>query len=121
YGDNSVAARLSAAPDYFERACAALREMHRQVGDLVVRNGIAVRGLIVRHLVLPNDLAGTERVLRFLREEISPDTYVNLMAQYYPAHRAWGYPEIARRITAEEYRRALALAQSLGLRRAGPH
>ena len=121
YGDDQVAARLSAAPDYFERACAALREMHRQVGDLVVRNGIAVRGLIVRHLVLPNGLAGTERVLRFIKEEISPDTYVNIMAQYYPTHRAWAYPEIARRITAEEYRRALAVAQELGLRRAGPH
>jgi len=121
YGDNRVAARLSSAPDYFERACEALREMHRQVGDLVVRNGLAVRGLLVRHLVLPHDLAGTERVLRFIRDEISPDTYVNLMAQYYPTHRAWEYPEIARRITSEEYKRALALAQSLGLRRAGPH
>ncbi|MCX7844815.1 MAG: radical SAM protein [Candidatus Bipolaricaulota bacterium] len=121
YGDDGVAARLSSAPDYFARACAALKEMHRQVGDLVVRNGLAVRGLLVRHLVLPNDLAGTERVLRFLREEISPDTYVNLMAQYYPTHRAWEFPEISRRITSEEYKKALVLAQSMGLRRAGPH
>jgi putative pyruvate formate lyase activating enzyme len=121
YGDNAVAAKFSKAPDYFERACEALREMHRQVGDLQVRNGIAVRGLIVRHLVLPFGLAGTERVLRFIRDEISPDTYVNIMAQYYPTHRAWEFPELSRRITSAEYREALALAQSLGLRRAGPH
>jgi putative pyruvate formate lyase activating enzyme len=121
YGDNAVAGKFSKAPDYFERACEALREMHRQVGDLQVRNGIAVRGLIVRHLVLPFGLAGTERVLRFIRDEISPDTYVNIMAQYYPTHRAWEFPELSRRITSAEYREALALAQSLGLRRAGPH
>jgi putative pyruvate formate lyase activating enzyme len=121
YGDNAVAAKFSKAPDYFERASEALREMHRQVGDLQVRNGIAMRGLIVRHLVLPFGLAGTERVLRFIRDEISPDTYVNIMAQYYPTHRAWEFPELSRRITSAEYREALALAQSLGLRRAGPH
>ncbi len=121
YGDNAVAAKFSQAPDYFERACEALREMHRQVGDLQVKNGIAVRGLIVRHLVLPFGLAGTERVLRFIRDEISPDTYVNIMAQYYPTHRAWQFPELSRRITSAEYREALALAQALGLRRAGPH
>lgn len=121
YGDDEAAARYSAAPDYFARACAALKEMHRQVGDLVVKGGIAVRGLIVRHLVLPTGLAGTERVLRFIRDEISPNTYVNIMAQYYPTHRAWEFPELARRITSEEYKRALSLAQGLGLRRAGPH
>ena len=121
YGENAVAARYSQAPDYFERAAAALQEMHRQVGDLLVRNGLAVRGLLVRHLVLPGGLARTERVLRFIREEISPETYVNIMAQYYPTHRAWDYPELSRRITSAEYREALALAQSMGLRRAGPH
>jgi len=121
YGDNSVAAKYSNAPDYFERAAEVLKEMHRQVGDLVVKNGIAVRGLIVRHLVLPQGLAGTEKVLRFIRDEISPETYVNIMAQYYPTHRAWEFPELSRRITSAEYKEALALAQSLGLRRAGPH
>lgn len=121
YGDNAVAARFSSAPDYFERAGEALREMHRQVGDLLVKNGIAVRGLIVRHLVLPHGLAGTERVLQFIRERISPNTYVNIMAQYYPTHRAWEFPELSRRITSREYREALALAQALGLWRAGPH
>lgn len=121
YGDNAAAAKYSQAPDYFQRACEVLREMHRQVGDLLVRNGLALRGLLVRHLVLPQGLAGTERVLRFVRDEISPDTYVNIMAQYYPTHRAWEYPELSRRITSGEYREALAVAQRLGLRRAGLH
>ncbi len=121
YGDSEVAGRYSAAPRYFEVACEALREMHRQVGDLVVEDEVAVRGLIVRHLVLPNGLAATERVLRFIAEEISRDTYVNIMAQYYPTWRAHRYPELSRRITSEEYREALELARKLGLRRAGPH
>lgn len=121
YGDSATAERYSAAPRYFEVACDALREMHRQVGDLVVEDGVAVRGLIVRHLVLPHGLAGTERVLRFIAEKISPDTYVNIMSQYYPTWRAHRYPELSRRITAGEYREALELARKLGLRRAGPH
>jgi len=121
YGDSGVAEKFSAAPRYFEAACEALKEMHRQVGDLVVEDGVAVRGLIVRHLVLPHGLAGTERVLRFIAEEISRDTYVNIMAQYYPTWRAHRYSELSRRITATEYREALELARKLGLRRAGPH
>ena len=120
YGDNAVAARLSAAPDYVEATQAALREMHRQVGDLVIEGGVAVRGLLVRHLVLPGGLAGTEKVLRFIRDEISPWTFVNLMAQYYPAARAREVPELSRQITPAEFARALELAQALGLTRAGP-
>jgi len=121
YGDSQVAARYSDAPGYFEAAKAALAEMHRQVGDLKIAGGIARRGLLVRHLVLPEGLAGTEKALRFIAEEISRDTYVNLMAQYYPAHKAWQYPELARRITAEEFHEALEIARKLGLTRAGPH
>ncbi len=121
YGDSAIAQKYSAAPRYFEVACEAIKEMHRQVGDLVVEGGVAVRGLIVRHLVLPNGLARTERVLRFIAEEISRDTYVNIMAQYYPTWKAHQYPELSRRITPEEYREALELARRLGLRRAGPH
>lgn len=120
YGDSAVGARLSAVPDYAERAQAALREMHRQVGDLRVEGGVALRGLLVRHLVLPEGLSGTEAVLRFLRDEISPDTFVNLMAQYYPAGRAHEVPALRRRITREELARALRLARELGLSRAGP-
>lgn len=121
YGEAGPASRLSSAPDYFDRATAALREMQRQVGDLVVQNGVALRGLIIRHLVLPNGQAGTAKVLRFVREEISQNAYVNIMAQYHPAHRAREYPEVARRITTGEYQEALRIAQELGLRRAGPH
>ena len=79
--------------------------------------GIAQRGLLVRHLVLPEGRAGTEEVVRFLAEEISPDTYTNIMAQYYPCYRASGHPPLDRRITHEEYRRALKAARDAGLRR----
>jgi len=118
HGDNAVAASLSAAPDYVERAQSALREMHRQVGDLVVEDGVAVRGLLVRHLVLPHGLAVSEPVFSFLAREISPNTFVNVMDQYRPAHRAWERPQLARPTTRAEHAAALALAHQLGLRRA---
>jgi len=121
YGDSAVAADLAEAPDYVERAQAAVREMHRQVGNLVIEDGAAVRGLLVRHLVLPNGIAGTEAVLRFIADGISPDTYVNVMAQYHPAHRAHQRPGLARRLTPREHEEALVLARRLGLRRAGAH
>ncbi len=118
--DPKVSDRLAGAPDYFQRAKEALKEMHRQVGDLQVQGGLAVRGLLIRHLVLPEGLAGTGEALRFVAEEIGRNTYVNLMAQYYPAHQARSFPELRRRITPEEYQEALALAGNLGLTRAGP-
>jgi putative pyruvate formate lyase activating enzyme len=117
YGHSEVASRYSAAPGYFEIAQAALREMHRQVGDLVIEDGIACHGLLVRHLILPGGLAGTEKVLQFIGEEISPDTYVNVMAQYTPSHRARDYPELSRRITGWEYEEALAISKQVGLHR----
>jgi putative pyruvate formate lyase activating enzyme len=117
YGDSETAARYSSAPGYFEVAKAALSEIDRQVGELVVENGIARRGLLVRHLVLPNGLAGTENVLRFIAQEISPNTYVNVMAQYTPHHHAWDYPELSRRISVKEYQEAIALAKGFGLHR----
>jgi putative pyruvate formate lyase activating enzyme len=92
--------------------------MHRQVGDLVLdEHGMARRGLIVRHLVMPGLVAETEAILRFVAEELGPDTYVNVMAQYYPAGRTSEFPEIDRHLYREEYARALALADELGLRR----
>ncbi|NMA55469.1 MAG: radical SAM protein [Firmicutes bacterium] len=118
YGESEPAAEFSAAPDYPAISLAAVREMHRQVGDLVLdERGIAVRGLLVRHLVLPDDLAGTKQVLRYIATEISSDTYVNIMAQYRPYYQAVGHPAIGRRITAKEYQRALALARQAGLYR----
>jgi putative pyruvate formate lyase activating enzyme len=92
--------------------------MHRQVGDLVLdARGIAQRGLLVRHLVLPHGIAGTGQVLQFLAEEISPNTYLNLMDQYRPCYRADEYPEIDRPITREEYRAVLDAAARHGLAR----
>jgi putative pyruvate formate lyase activating enzyme len=118
YGDSELARKYSKVRNYVEVNRAAVSEMHRQVGDLVLdRDGIARRGLLVRHLVLPGGIAGTERVLAFLAEEVSRDTYVNLMGQYGPCYRADEYPEIDRPITTEEYRDALAAAQRFGLTR----
>ena len=120
YGDDDVAKRLSDAPDYVDRSRAAVREMHRQVGDLVVDgDGIARRGLLVRHLVLPEGLAGTESVMRFLAEEISPNTYVNVMDQYRPCHRASEVGALRRRVTPKEYDEAMRRAREAGLRRFG--
>jgi len=118
YGDNDTAKKYSGVGDYFERAGRALIEMHRQVGDLVIDSqGLARRGLLIRHLVLPGGMAGTERVMRFIAEEISTDSYVNIMAQYRPEYRAAEYPELDRRITAREYRQAVEAAKRCGLKR----
>jgi putative pyruvate formate lyase activating enzyme len=117
YGDSEAAKRYSNAENYPEVAKAAFQEMHRQVGDLTLdRRGIARRGLLVRHLVLPNNLAGTGEVVRFLAE-LSEDTYVNIMAQYRPCYRAHEYPPLARRPTREELEGALRLARAAGLHR----
>ncbi|HQR44697.1 MAG TPA: radical SAM protein [Thermoanaerobaculia bacterium] len=118
YADAEVARRTSHVPDYPKVNRAAVKEMHRQVGDLVLdAEGVAVRGLLVRHLVLPNGLAGTEKVLEFLAREISPDTYLNLMDQYHPAYRAGESTPLSRRLTREEWYEALALAVAAGLTR----
>ena len=118
FADPEPARTYLDAPAYPEVAKAALREMHRQVGDLVMdEEGIARRGLLVRHLVMPGGLAGTRAIMRFLAREISRDTYVNLMAQYRPCGLAHRYPAIARPITAAEYREALAAARAEGIHR----
>jgi len=117
YSDSKVAEELANAPDYFEICKAAIKEMHRQVGDLVVDSGIAVKGLLVRHLVMPYGLAGTEEIMRFLAEEISKDAYVNIMDQYYPAYQAKTHPKLNRRITTTEYDKAVTVARSHGLHR----
>jgi putative pyruvate formate lyase activating enzyme len=104
------------ASNYPEVAAAAIKEMHRQVGVLKMdERGIAVRGVILRHLVMPNNLAGTDRFVRWVAEELSPDTYVNIMGQYRPCHKASDYPEIARRLTSEEWRQAVRWARDSGL------
>jgi putative pyruvate formate lyase activating enzyme len=117
YGDNASGRRLSGVPDYWDRCREALAEMHRQVGDLRLDGrGLAVRGLLVRHLVLPNGLAGTGAVMQFLAS-LSRDTYVNVMAQYHPHHRASEVPDIARTITREEHQAAVRAAFDAGLHR----
>lgn len=118
FWDPEISNQLARASDYREVACAAIQEMHRQVGDLVLSDeGLAVRGLLVRHLVMPQGLAGTREVMQFLAQKISPHTYVNLMAQYHPAAHAARYPTISRAITAAEYQEAVVLAREAGLTR----
>jgi putative pyruvate formate lyase activating enzyme len=117
YGSALEGRRYSNVPRYPSITRAALREMHAQVGDLVIENGLAVKGLLVRHLVLPNDISRSKRLFAFLASEISPNTYVNLMSQYYPAYRATAFPELSRRVTPAEYDAAVAAARDAGLRR----
>jgi putative pyruvate formate lyase activating enzyme len=117
YADSSIGQRLSRVDNYAAVNQAAVKEMHRQVGDLAVdAQGVARRGLLVRHLVLPERLAGTAPIVRFLRDQISPNTYINVMAQYRPCYRARDLPPVDRRPTANEYAEAVRLAQQAGLR-----
>lgn len=118
WGESGEGLRFSRARQYAPISRAAVREMYRQVGDLETNaDGVAVRGLLVRHLVLPGGVARTERVLRFIAEELSPDTYVNLMDQYRPAFRAPDYPPLDRALAEGEFEAVVARARRLGLRR----
>jgi putative pyruvate formate lyase activating enzyme len=113
YADEDVAKELSGAADYPQINSAAVKEMHRQVGDLQVRHGVATRGLLVRHLVLPNDLAGSGAVVDFLADEISPRTTINVMGQYRPCYEAHAHPTINRRPTHRE----IAVARQYAIQR----
>jgi len=116
YGDDDNAKWLSDVADYVDRSRAAVREMHRQVGDLEIDgDGIARRGLLVRHLILPEGLAGTEPVMQFLADEISTETYVNVMDQYRPCHRASEAPRLGRRIGRTECDEAMRFAKDAGI------
>jgi putative pyruvate formate lyase activating enzyme len=118
YGSSERGLRYSRVQDYVKINRAAIKEMHRQVGDLRLSSeGLARRGLLVRHLVLPGDLSNTESVLRFLATEISAETYLNLMDQYHPSHHAQDHPPLDRLLTPEEYDQALEIAEKVGLRR----
>lgn len=115
YGDSQVGKRYSKVKGYYEIALEALKEMYRQVGDLQTNEeGIALRGLLIRHLILPNNLAGTKRVLESLKE-VSSKMSVNLMDQYMPYYKAYDYPELSRRINYKEYQQALELAKGFNL------
>jgi putative pyruvate formate lyase activating enzyme len=116
YANSGYAKKYSRVQDYPSVNREAVREMYRQVGDLQTdEQGIATRGLLVRHLILPHSLAGTQQIVKFLAESISSKTYLNLMAQYYPAYQASRYPELNRRITDKEYRVAVQMALDEGL------
>ncbi len=118
FWDPAVAERLCAAKDYPERAREAFKEMHRQVGDLVMHDkGVAQKGLLVRHLVLPHNLAGTAQVMKFLAEELSPNTYVNVMAQYRPCGQASEHADLNRFPSREELADAEQAARNAGLTR----
>jgi len=118
YSDEKIAEELSGVKDYPKINRAAVKEMHRQVGDLQIDGqGVAQRGLLVRHLVLPNGLAGTREVLRFLAQEVSTNTYLNIMAQYHPCHKAFDMLSLARPINRPEYEEAIDLAHKQGLYR----
>jgi putative pyruvate formate lyase activating enzyme len=118
YADPEIAKRYSKIQNYPEINQIAVKEMHRQVGDLALdANGLATRGLLVRHLILPENLAGTDQIVKFLAQEISTNTYLNLMDQYRPSYRAHHYPELNRRITHQEYEEAVQMAHQAGLNR----
>jgi len=118
YGESEPARKYSNAADYFERCKESVKEMHRQVGDLKVdARGIAYKGLLIRHLVLPNGLAGSEKVLEFIAEELSKECYVNIMDQYRPCGKAYEYAELSRSITSNEYSKVVNFATKIGLYR----
>ena len=118
FWDQKWADRYCNAPDYREMAVKAFKEMHTQVGDLKIdKNGIAERGLLVRHLVMPNGIAGTKDIMEFLSKEISANTYVNVMDQYRPCGTAYQDEYINHRISTKEYSAALQWAKSAGISR----
>ena len=118
YSDEKVAEQLSGIKDYPQVNRAAIKEMHRQVGDLETdEQGVARHGLLVRHLVLPNRLAGTQEIVRFLTQEVSSNTYLNIMAQYHPCYKASAIPSLARPLQQQEFNEAIDLAHQQGLYR----
>jgi putative pyruvate formate lyase activating enzyme len=115
YSSNENASRFSNVTDYPEINRAAIREMYRQVGILQIENDIAVRGLLIRHLVLPDNVAGSKQIFEFVANEISPDTFMAVMSQYFPAYRACDMPQLSRRLTEDEYEKALDWFDEAGL------
>jgi putative pyruvate formate lyase activating enzyme len=118
YADPEMSFKYSYAMNYPSVAITVIKEMHRQVGDLVMdTSGIALRGLLLRHLVLPGGIAGTREVVRFIAEELSKNTYVNIMDQYRPCYKAFDHPPLDRRITRQEFSETIMLAREAGLTR----
>ena len=116
YSNPEAALKYSDAKNYPQRMKSAIKEMYRQVGDLVIEDGIARRGLLVRHLVLPNGIAGSREIIDFIADEISSNTYFNLMRQYRPCFRAGEYAELQRYVGPAEYVELYTYAKEKGLR-----
>ncbi|AOT69069.1 radical SAM protein [Geosporobacter ferrireducens] len=118
FADDEKAYRYMGVKNYYTIAKEAIKEMYHQVGSVKAdENDIAYQGLMIRHLVLPENLADTDKIMNFIAKELSKDTYVNIMAQYYPEHKAYSYPELSRGITKQEYRQAVSAAKAAGLQR----
>jgi putative pyruvate formate lyase activating enzyme len=118
YADEKLAGKFSMAPNYPETMKAALREMHRQVGVLELdESGAALRGMLIRHLVLPGGLAGTSEIMKFISRELSPDSYVNVMEQYHPVYKAYDDEQLNRSITRTEFLEAVDAARAEGIHR----
>jgi putative pyruvate formate lyase activating enzyme len=117
YGDNEPAVKYSSAPDYPLYSRQSVKEMHRQVGIAQMdEEGIIKKGLIIRHLVLPNNISGTEKIMKFIAEELSPNTYISLMSQYFPCYKAKDTTLLSRRITLKEYEKAQEIMEKYGLK-----
>ena len=116
YSDNTAAFKYSGVKDYVENNRLALKEMKRQVGDLTINDeGIAEKGLLIRHMVLPGNIENTKKSLDFIAENLSAETYISLMSQYHPAHRSSKFPELCRNLTQDEYDEALEWLEKLNL------
>ncbi|WP_408956186.1 radical SAM protein [Natroniella sp. ANB-PHB2] len=117
YADEEIGLKYSEVPKYLSVVKKAVKEMYRQVGELKTELDIAYQGLLIRHLVLPDNLAGSQEIMEFISYELSPDTYINIMEQYYPAYQAGEDKHLNRRITEREYQQTLHLAKKAGLQR----
>ena len=117
YGDDTMASKYSSCPDYVKINKSAVAEMYRQVGHLKMREtGVAQKGIIIRHLVLPLDISGTENIFKFISHQLGDETYISLMSQYYPTYKAMNYRDISRRINKKEYNKALTLLHKYNLK-----
>ena len=116
YADNKLAKKYSNAPDYFNIVKKAVTEIHKQVNDLEIVDGIAKKGLLARHLVLPENISGTEKIIDFIADNISKNTYFNLMKQYYPSYKADKYTKLNQRVNNRKYQLLRSYANQKGLR-----
>lgn len=117
YGDNEKGKKYSGIPDYWDKCRKTLIEMKRQVGDIILnKEKVAIKGLLIRHLILPNDISSTENVLKFIKNELGENTWISLLSQYHPEYKAFNFPEINRKIYKEEYIKAVEITEKLGLK-----